>query len=112
VIQTLIAVGDNPAGDDWAVNGNTPLDALAALQQESGGFAWQAAVPGENFLATAQAVPALEGKSFLDVVGTVDVGEAMPPSELPATGGALPWGALLAVAGLALSGVGLALRRR
>ncbi len=120
VIQALIATGNDPAGDDWAVGGNTPVDALAGLQLESGAFAWQAAVPGDNFLATVQAVPALAGKAFLDVTGSMDVGEATAPAELPATGGVFPegtyrllaWGLALTLSGLALSGAGLAWRRR
>jgi prenyltransferase beta subunit len=111
VVQALVAVGDDPEGDDWTVDGTTPVDALSALQLESGGFAWQAAVPGENFLATAQAIPALEGKTFLDVIGSMDVGQAVAPSELPATGGAsLHWAWGLVLLGLVLSGAGLAVR--
>jgi hypothetical protein len=78
---------------------------------KSGAFTWQGATPADNFLATTQAIPALVGKSILDVTGSLDVGEASPPSSLPATGGVWPgWGLLLA-AGLALGGAGLALRR-
>jgi hypothetical protein len=120
VIQALIATGNDPASGDWTVGGNAPLTALAALQLESGAFAWQAAVPDENFLATAQAIPALEGKSFLDVAGAVNGGEATAPAQLPATGGVSPegvyrlpvWGLALLVIGLALGKAGLILRRR
>ncbi len=119
VIQALIATGNDPVSSDWVVNGNNPLTALAALQLESGAFAWQVAVPDENFLATAQAVPALEGKAFLDVTGFMSVGEAVAPGQLPATGGVssggtyrLPvWGLVLVMIGLALSKAGLILRR-
>jgi hypothetical protein len=119
VIQSLIATGNDPASSDWTVGGNTPLTALAALQLESGAFAWQAAAPGENFLASAQAVPALEGKAFLDVTGVMYGGEATAPAQLPATGGVSPdgtywllvWGLALAAIGLALSKAALILRR-
>jgi len=113
VIQALVATGNDPTGDDWAVDGATPMAALAGLQSESGAFVWQAAVPGDSFLATVQAVPALAGKAFLDVSGSMEVGEAAAPAELPVSGGALPiWGLILALSGLGLGGVGLALRRR
>jgi hypothetical protein len=109
--QAIIAAGGNPGGADWTIGDNTPLSALAALQLKSGAFTWQGATPADNFLATTQAIPALVGKSILDVTGSLDVGEAAPPSSLPATGGVWPgWGLLLA-AGLALGGAGLALRR-
>ena len=112
VVQAIIATGNDPAGADWAVEGNTPLSALAAHQLKSGAFAWQIATPDANFLATAQAIPAIEGKAFLGVTGSMEVGEAATPAALPATGGAWPaWGLILAAAGLGLSGAGLALRR-
>ncbi|UCC88911.1 MAG: terpene cyclase/mutase family protein [Anaerolineales bacterium] len=119
VIQALIATGNDPAGDDWALGEITPTAALIALQLENGAFAWQAAVPGDNFLATVQAVPALAGKAFLDVTGSVDVGEVAAPVELPVTGGEqdapsrhLSVGELVLVAvGLALAGTGLSLPR-
>jgi hypothetical protein len=112
VVQAIIAVGDDPASADWTIGGNTPFSALAAHQLKSGAFAWQIATPDDNFLATVQAVPALKGKAFLDVTGSMDVGEAAVPAELPTTGGVLPaWWLVLIAAGLGLSGAGLALRR-
>jgi hypothetical protein len=120
VIQALIATGNDPASGDWTVGGNTPLTALAALQLKSGAFAWQVAVPDENFLASAQAVPALESKTFLDVTSAMNGGEATAPAQLPATGGVSPegayrlsvWGLALVVIGLALGKAGSILRRR
>ncbi len=124
VIQALIATGNDPTSADWAVGGSTPAGALAALQLESGAFAWQGAVPEDNFLATVQAVPALAGKAFLDATGSMSLGEEAVPAKLPVTGGVSPevgpretyelstWGWVLAGAGLVLSGAGLALRRR
>lgn len=113
VIQALIATGNDPSGDKWAVGGTTPVAALTALQLENGAFAWQSSVPGENYLATAQAMPALAGKAFLDVTGSMDLGEAPPPAELPVTGRSLGgWGLALIGMGLALAGTGLAWRRR
>jgi hypothetical protein len=113
-IQALIAANQDPVGTDWAtVEGNTPLSALEALQNESGAFAWQAAVPDDNLLATVQALPAIAGKAF--PLATVAAGEAtvMAPATIPATGGVaanlmLP----LILSGLALVGGGWALSRR
>ena len=88
-IQAIIAAGQDPAGDEWATaEGSTPLAALEALQNESGAFAWQAAVPDDNLLATVQALPAVAGKAFPFV--TMAVGEAAgaTPSTVPETGGA------------------------
>ena len=116
VIQAIIAAGQDPAGAGWTVAAGTPVAALAALQNESGAFAWQAAVPDDNFLATVQALPALAGKAF--PIATMNVGEleAMPataPETMPETGGAVANAAFLMLAGgLALAGSGLALHRR
>lgn len=110
-IQAIIAAGQDPAGAGWTTpEGNTPVAALAALQNESGAFAWQAATPDDNLLATVQALPAVAGKAF--PLATMDVGEAAPAT-MPETGSttanlALP----LLLGGLALAGGGYALRRR
>jgi hypothetical protein len=112
VIQAIIAAGGDPAAVEWTTAaGGTPLAALEALQNDSGGFAWQAAVPGDNLLATVQALPAVAGKAF--PLATMDVGEPAAPATMPATGGAVSALALpLLLAGLALAGGGYALRRR
>jgi hypothetical protein len=115
VIQALIATGNDPSSADWEVGGSAPAAALVALQLESGAFAWQASVPDDNFLATVQAVPPLAGVAFLDVTGSMHVGEPAAPAELPATGGTYPlpaWALVLILAGLALGGAGLTLQRR
>ena len=108
IIQALIAAGENPQGAAWTRDGNTPLSALLALQNESGAFAWQAATPDDNFLSTIQAVPAIAGKAFPFAITTVSAA----PATLPTTGGELfdPASAA-ALAGLALLGAGWALRR-
>lgn len=62
-LQALIATGEDPASEEWLVDGNSALDALLDFQRESGAFEWQSG-EGENLLATAQAVPALLGKPF------------------------------------------------
>lgn len=110
-IQALLAAGIEPAS--WsAAGGNSPIATLEAFQNESGAFAWQAAVPDDNLLATVQALPALAGKAF--PLATMDVGGPVPTLyELPETGGpalSLAWPLFLS--GLALAGGGLALRRK
>ena len=109
-IQAIIAAGQDPAGADWTVGEVTPVAALEALQNESGAFAWQAAVPDDNLLATVQALPALAGKAF--PLATMDVGQAAAPPTVPETGGgsialALP----LLLSGFALAGGGYLLKR-
>lgn len=119
-IQALIAAGQDPAGADWtSAEGNTPLAALEALQNDSGAFAWQAAMPDDNLLATVQALPAVAGKAFPLV--TIRVGEATAaaapaapaPETTPETGGAavnLLWPMVLG--GASLLGGGYAFRRK
>lgn len=111
-IQAIIAAGQDPAGADWTTEGgNTPVAALEALQNESGAFAWQAAVPDDNLLATIQALPALAGKAF--PFASMAVGEAAAPATVPQTGGALAnLGLPLLLSGLALAGGGYALSRK
>jgi prenyltransferase beta subunit len=62
-VQALIALGENPAGPGWAVNGQTPVDFLLGLQLADGSFEWQPGA-GSNLLATQQAIPALLGRSY------------------------------------------------
>jgi squalene cyclase len=113
-IQAILAVGQDPAGEEWTVTGGgTPLSALESLQNESGAFAWQEAMPDDNLLATVQALPAVAGKAF--PFATMDVGEASvaSPVTMPQTGAAVANLALpLVLVGLALAGSGYALRRR
>ncbi|MFC2036508.1 prenyltransferase/squalene oxidase repeat-containing protein [Chloroflexota bacterium] len=113
-IQALLAANQDPFGPDWATaEGSTPLSALEALQNESGAFAWQAAVPDDNLLATVQALPAVAGQAL--PLATMAVGEAttMAPATIPATGGGVANLMLpLILSGLALVGGGCALHRR
>jgi prenyltransferase beta subunit len=113
-IQAIVAAGQDPTGTDWATDGgSTPVSALESLQNESGAFAWQAAVPDDNLLATVQALPALAGKAF--PLAKMGVGEAAPPAPatMPETGGvAFDFALTLVLGGLALAGGGYALRRR
>ncbi|HET7011529.1 MAG TPA: hypothetical protein VFI11_12210 [Anaerolineales bacterium] len=61
VIQALMASGQDLS--EWG----HPERALQALQQPSGALAFNAATPGDNFLATVQAIPALAGADLTDV---------------------------------------------
>jgi hypothetical protein len=114
ILQALIAAGQDPAGPAWTKDGGaTPPSALEALQNESGAFAWQAAMPDDNLLATVQALPALAGKPF--PLATMDVGQATstPPATMPETGGVVASPILsLILGGLALAGGGYALQHR
>ena len=62
-MQGLLAAGEDLIAD-WSVGGHSPYDALAAYQKPDGPFVWTWGWPGDNFLATAQAVPALLGRSL------------------------------------------------
>ena len=130
-IQALIAAGEDPAG--WEGSGGvSPAETLEAFQTEGGAFAWQAAMPDDNLLATVQAIPALVGRAF--PLATTDAGQpaaaaatatpaptsapeatasAPAPSTIPETGGAgLDPALLISLAGLGLAAAGYALRRR
>jgi hypothetical protein len=113
-IQAILAAGQDPA--DWtAASGQDPIAALESFQNESGAFAWQAAVPDDNLLATVQALPALAGEAL--PLATMEVGAATSaaaqPATMPETGGAALGLALpLVLSGLALAAGGFALRRR
>ena len=115
-IQALIAAGEDPAA--WTTaEGGDPVSTLEAFQNESGAFAWQAAMPDDNLLATVQALPALAGQAF--PLATMDAGEpvsapaAAAPVTAPETGGAVVGLALpLVLSGLALAAGGYALRRK
>jgi hypothetical protein len=61
VVQALLA-----GGQDLTAWGN-PLSALLGLQQPSGALAFNVETPGDNLLATVQAIPALAGVDLTDV---------------------------------------------
>ena len=114
VLQALVAAGE-PMGN-WTPSGTDPKGALAALYDSAtGAFFWQAAYPFPNVLATAQAIPALKGYTFVNLPR---VGAAFAPQVaagvplLPETGGVALPAVALGLTGAAMVGAGLALRRR
>ncbi len=107
VLQALDALGESL--DDWQPEGNSPRDALLALwEEESSGYRWQAAIPGANVLATAQAVQAVAGLNLIEVAQSA---VAAPAPLLPESGEA-PWELYIPLSGLMLLIAGLFLRRR
>lgn len=60
VVQALIAADADP--DDW--NTEAMLDFILSLQNESGSYSFNAAFPGDNFLATIGLIPAFYGYPF------------------------------------------------
>jgi len=115
VYQAIVAAGE-PL-DEWAPEGIDPLEALISLYDpETGAFFWQATVPAPNVLATAQAIPALAGFTFvnlprIEVTATEEASVEPTGVSLPAAGGtaALPLG--LVGLGLICLNTGLLLRR-
>jgi prenyltransferase beta subunit len=55
VVQALIA------NDEDLTEWNNPQTWLLSMQNDSGSFSFQAAMPGDNVLATLAAIPAIEG---------------------------------------------------
>ena len=113
VLQALTAAGQSL--DDWAPAGVDPRSALEALYDPaSGAFFWQAAYATPNVLATAQAIPALAGYTFLDLprLRAASSTPTPAPPVLPATGGVAPLWPGLALLLAAALGVGLALQFR
>ncbi len=112
VIQALLSAGEDPEGPAWTVESHTPLSFLLEMQLPSGAFRWQVQVPGENALATYQAVPALMLRPF--PLARMTVGEAalLPETGLRLDPSLVYLGPILLSAGLILGCLGLALRRR
>ena len=113
-IQAIIAAGQDPDGADWvAAEGSAPLAALESLQNDSGAFAWQAAVPDDNLLATVQALPAIAGKAFPFATTTVDKPAEAGPATVGKTGGAgLNLSVVLLVGGVIVAAGGYVLSRK
>jgi hypothetical protein len=101
VIQALVAAGETLG--DWG----DPIGALLALQGESGALAFNASTPGDNMLATTQAIPALAGVDFADL--TRAAGEASIGNTGQATAIAV---AVIVVSAAVLVTAAVAARRR
>lgn len=121
VLEAIYAVGQTPG--DWYVDGADPVGALLALQNDNGSFSFQASFPGDNVLATIQAVPAVAGVTLANLPrvstaatpGTGAAGGAAgaEPELLPEVGGVTSLalaGGVLVVLGLALVLAGWRLR--
>jgi hypothetical protein len=115
VLQAIYAVGQS-AGD-WYMDGTDPLGALLSLQNDSGSFSYQASWPGDNALATIQAVPAAAGVTLarvrrLPTSAALAAMTDVPPSTLPEAGAVvIPAAAGLLVVGLGLIVIGQRLKR-
>jgi prenyltransferase beta subunit len=119
VLEALYALGQ--ATEDWQMGDADPSSALLSLQNASGSFSYQASFPGDNALATIQAIPALMGVTLAKVqsVATSAIpGEAVtttPPTTMPEAGGSagVSVASILGtmIAGLSLVAVGLRLKR-
>ncbi|MBN1399188.1 MAG: terpene cyclase/mutase family protein [Anaerolineae bacterium] len=70
-IQGLAAAGEAPNSDAWQQDGHSPVDALTALQSESGAF--RGAVGEDEVEATARAIPGLLIESMPYSVGHYDL---------------------------------------
>jgi prenyltransferase beta subunit len=115
VLQAIYAAGQTPA--DWYVEGADPLGTLLSLQNASGSFSFQASFPGDNVLATIQAVPSAAGVTLAAVrraPTSAAPGEAggTPPTTLPEAGGfAAPAAGGMLILGLFLVALGQWLKR-
>jgi len=115
VLQALLAAGESLS--NWTPSGTDPLGALVALHDPtSGTFFWQAAMPYPNVLATAQAIPAVAGYTFVHLprVGAINVPGPVTDSGvvlLPESGGTVLLPVGLVALGVAALGAGFALRR-
>lgn len=101
VMMALTSVGEDP--QDWG----EPIGALLALQSESGAFSFLASTPGDNVPATVQAIPALAGVGYPELLEAA--GEAAPAAEGRSTTIAV---AVVVVLALVLGGAAVAVRKR
>ena len=74
VVQALLAGGQDL--EQW---GN-PVESLLALQQPSGALAFNGDTPGDNALATLQAIPALAGVDLTDLSRPAQSSQAPSPA--------------------------------
>lgn len=67
-VQALVAVGQDPAGPEWAKGGNTPWSFLLSMQAADGHVVWMQGRDMNPLWTTAFAVCALSRKPFPVVV--------------------------------------------
>jgi prenyltransferase beta subunit len=109
-IQALIAAGEDI--DAWTQNGRTPLERLAAFQNDSGAFRYSDAQPEDNAFATYQAVPALVKQTLpLEPIAVAQTTPANNTAGLPGTGVEDLLAVYIMLAAVLL-GIGSFLRRR
>lgn len=108
VIQAMTAIGIDAR--TLKQGANDPLGALVAFQNTSGGLRYQLALPDDNDLATAQAIPALLLKP-LPIMPTSSLKTTSQPLPMPTTGG-VPLPLWLIVPALALVVLGAIVRWR
>jgi prenyltransferase beta subunit len=96
VLQALVATGQDIESKTWIKAAITPMGFLMSMQNASGGFAYQKAVPDDSLLSTAQAIPALMGKPFpIKLTAPPSTTEKLPKEEPIFSTGALIWIALM-----------------
>ena len=69
VIQAIVALGETPAS--WTLNGKTPIDYLAELQQPDGGVDLTNNGVNNRTWATAYAIAAISEKSWSEIMQSV-----------------------------------------
>jgi hypothetical protein len=81
VVQAIIAVAQDPASADW----KNAAGALAASQNPTGAFYYQAQQPDDNLFATTQAIPAIAGQALPVIAksGEIATPEATPAAFVP-----------------------------
>lgn len=101
-IAAIVAAGQDPTSDEWKSEaGNSPVDHLLSLQDEDGGFKWQADIPSNKAWMTSYAIVALLGTSYPVVRQPTPTPTSAPLQE--EAGGWLWWYSLLiALAALAV----------
>lgn len=101
VMMALASAGEDP--QEWG----DPTGALIALQTESGAFSFLASTPGDNMPATVQAIPALAGVGYPELLEVA--GEAVPAAAGRSTTIAV---AVIVVLALVLGTAAVAARKR
>ncbi|SFR01201.1 S-layer homology domain-containing protein [Desulfoscipio geothermicus] len=81
VLQGLFAAGENPASEEWSVNGKNAVTHLFSLQNSDGSFNWMPDVRSSPVMMTAYAVMALAKKPF-----PVNIEYGAGKTELPGGG--------------------------